>query len=177
MGKRARGKLLKDILEESGPTAERWRRGDVERPEQSMADEEGRPARPFRVVDTLLAMQRRRSITPAMRQAGEDFRALFATAALDSLRVPDLARVPQGLREVPLTLRQAEARKKVWQALQALGGMASPAGSCVWHVIGCEWSLKEWALREGWGGRPLGQETAAGILIGALGVLQSHYGL
>ena len=177
MAKQRRAKLLKELLDESGPTAERWRRGDVERAAQSIADEEGRPARPFRVVDTLLAMQRRQSITPAMRQAGEDFRALFAAANLDPLRVPDLARIPQGVREVPLTLRQAEARKKVWQALQALGGIASPAGSCVWHVIGCEWSVKEWALREGWGGRPLGQETAAGILIGALGVLQAHYGL
>lgn len=177
MSKQRRARILKDPLDESGPTAERCRRGDVERADQSIADDEGRPARPFRVVDTLLAMQRRRSISPAMRQAGEDFRALFAMANLDPLRVPDLARIPQGVREVPLTLRQAEARKKVWQALQALGGIASPAGSCIWHVIGCEWSVKEWALREGWGGRPLGQETAAGILIGALGVLQSHYGL
>src|ERR1700731_4295210 len=47
---------------------------------------------------------------------------------------------------------------------------------CVWHVIGCEWTMREWALREGWGGRPLSQETASGILIGALGVLQAHYG-
>lgn len=42
----------------------------------------------------------------------------------------------QGFPEGPLTLCQAEARTKVWRALQALGG------------------------------RPLSQEMASGILIG-----------
>ena len=163
--------------EEEGPTAERRRKGDVERLERSIADEEGRPARPFRSVDTLARMLRRGSINAAMHQAGEDFRVVFAAAQLDGLRAPDLARVPQTLRDLEPTARQAEARKRVWQALKALGGIASPAGSCVWHVVGCEWTLRDWSLREGWGGRPLGEETAAGILVGALGVLQAHYGL
>jgi len=171
------GRPRKPWRDDTGPTPERWRRGDVERLEHSIADEEGRPARPFRTMDTLARMLRRGSITAAMRQAGEDFRAVFAAAQLDGLRSPDLARVPQTLRELEPTARQAEARKRVWQALQALGGIASPAGSCVWHVIGCEWSMREWALREGWSGRPLREETASGILVGALGVLQAHYGL
>jgi hypothetical protein len=163
---------------EPGPTPERLRRGDVERLEQTIADEAGRPSRPYRTVDTLARMLRHRSITPAMRQAGDDFRALFHRAALDPLAAPDLSRLPQGaLREQPLGIRHAAARQQVWEALKALGGIASPAGSCVWHVLGCEWSLREWSLREGWGGRPLGQETAAGILIGALGVLQAQFGL
>jgi len=177
MSKAKRRAAAAGSVDAGGPTLERWRKGDVEIADRSIADEAGRPAHPYRVVDTLLAMQRRGSITPAMRQAGEDFRALFALASLDPLRAADLTRLPRGARDLPLTLRQAEARKKVGHALQALGGIASPAGSCVWHVIGCEWSVKEWALREGWGGRPLGQETASGILIGALGVLQALYGL
>ena len=171
------GRPRKPPRDELGPTPERWRRGGVERLEHSIADEEGRPARPFRGMDTLARMLRRGSINAAMHQAAEDFRAVFAAAQLDGLRSPDLARVPQTLRELEPTARQAEARKRVWQALTALGGIASPAGSCVWHVIGCEWTMREWALREGWGGRPLSPETAAGILIGALGVLQAHYGL
>lgn len=177
MTKARRGRQPKRRGDDAGPTAERWRRGDVERIERSIADEEGRPARPYRVVDTLTAMQRRGSITAPMRQAGEDFRALFAAASLDPLAAPDLARMPQGPRDASPTERQADARRRVWQALQKLGGIASPAGSCVWHVVGCQWNLKDWALREGWGGRPLSQETASGILIGALGVLQAHYGL
>ncbi|HEX6841058.1 MAG TPA: DUF6456 domain-containing protein [Stellaceae bacterium] len=177
MARRRVGRPRKPLAEEEGPTAERQRHGDVERLTSSIADEAGRPARPFRHVDTLARMLRRGSITGAMHQAGEDFRAVFATAQLDGLRAPDLTRVPQTLRDLEPTARQAEARKRVWQALKALGGIASPAGSCIWHVVGCEWTLRDWSLREGWGGRPLSEETAAGILVGALGVLQAHYGL
>ena len=177
MARRRVGRPRKAWRDDLGPTPARLERGDVERLEHSIADEEGRPARPFRTVDTLARMLSRGSINAAMRQGGEDFRAVFAAAQLDGLRSPDLARVPQTLRELEPTARQAEARKRVWQALQALGGIASPAGSCVWHVIGCEWSVRDWALREGWGGRPLSQEAASGILVGALGVLQAHYGL
>ena len=54
---------------------------------------------------------------------------------------------------------------------------ASPAGSCVWHVIGMQTSIREWALRQGWGGRPVRQESAQGILVAALGVLVKHYGI
>jgi len=163
-----------DILH---PTPERLRRGGVERLPQPIADEAGRPARPYRAADTLLQMERRNTITPAMRQAGEDFRALFHLAHLDPLHAADLHRRPREARETTLSDRRQEARRKVYAAMTALGGIASPAGSCIWHVIGCEWTVKEWALREGWSGRPLKQETAAGILVGALGVLQALYGL
>jgi hypothetical protein len=37
-------------------------------------------------------------------------------------------------------------------------------------------SMREWALRQGWGGRPVRQESAQGILVAALGVLVKHYG-
>lgn len=166
-------------IDESGPTPERARHGPIERLDHAIADEEGRPARPYRGVDTLTQMVRRGTISPAMHQAAEDFRSLFHRASLDPLRVPDLARIPSGTRgnDMALPLRQADARNKVWSALEALGGIASPAGSCVWHVVGCEWSVKDWALRQGWGGRPLSQEAASGILVGALGTLQAHFGL
>lgn len=158
-------------------TPERRRRGDLERLPHAIADEAGRPARPYRVVDTLAAMLRKGTITAAMRQAADDFHAQFVLASLDPLRAADLNRLPGAWRDVPMSLRQAEARTKVWQALQALGGIASPAGSCVWHVVGCEWTVKDWALREGWGGRSLSQEAASGVLVGSLGVLQGFYGL
>jgi Domain of unknown function (DUF6456) len=161
-----------------GPTEERRRHGPVERLDYAIADEAGRPARPYRGVDSLAQMLRRRTISPAMYQAAEDFRALFHRASLDPLRAPDLARVPGGPhRAAALSLRQAEARGRVWAALGALGGVASPAGSCVWHVVGCEWSLKSWAVGRGWGGRPLSQEAASGVLVGALGMLQAHFKL
>ena len=45
------------------PTPERRNHGVVERLERPIADELGRPARPYRAVDTLGAMERRGSIT------------------------------------------------------------------------------------------------------------------
>lgn len=170
-----RTKAAASVRAEVGePTPERRRHGAVERLPQAIADEAGRPARPFRAIDTLGAMLRKGTITATMRQAGDDFHALFVLAQLDPLAAPDLRRVPQGLRDLPLTERQAEARKRVWRALQALGGMASPAGSCAWHILGLCWTVKDWALREGWGGRAISQEAAAGVLVGALGVLAAR---
>ena len=69
------------------------------------------------------------------------------------------------------------ARTAVWRAIQAVGGIASPAGSCLWHVLGWERSLKEWALQQGWSGRRVSQESASGILIAGLGALESHFGI
>ena len=34
---------------------------------------------------------------------------------------------------------------------EALGGISSPAGSCVWRLVGLHRSVREWAVRQGWG--------------------------
>jgi hypothetical protein len=60
--------------------------------------------------------------------------------------------------------------------MAALGGISSPAGSCVWHVVGLQRSVREWAIRQGWGGRSVRQEQAQGILIASLGLLAVHFG-
>lgn len=162
------------------PTAERRNHGIVERLGHPIADESGRPTRPYRAVDTLAAMERRGSITAGMRQAGEDFRARFATAQLDPLSAFDVSRVragrPSGHRsgEDP-GFRIENAREAVWRAILAVGGLSSAGGSCLWHVVGWERSLKEWALEQGWSGRRVSQETASGILIAALGALESYF--
>ena len=164
------------------PTPERRNHGVVERLERPIADESGRPARPYRAIDTLGAMERRGSITAGMRQAGEDFRARFATAQLDPLRAPDWSRLRVGgspgfrAGDGP-GLRIEGARNMVWRAIGAVGGLGSPAGSCLWHVVGWERSLKEWALEQGWNGRRVSQEAASGILIAALGALEAHFGM
>ena len=59
--------------------------------------------------------------------------------------------------------------------MQALGGINSPAGSCVWHVVGLQRSVREWAMRQGWNGRPVRQEQAQGILVAALGMLARDF--
>jgi hypothetical protein len=40
----------------------------------------------------------------------------------------------------------------------------------------CERCLREWAMRQGSGGRPVRQEQAQGILVAALGMLAAHGG-
>jgi hypothetical protein len=162
----------------TGLTPERFAQGPVERMSRPIADEVGAPSRPYRTVDTLAIMERRGSITPGMRQAGEDFRARFVVAQLDPLRALDISRLRVGDRAFRHErsqpgLRVEAARAAVWHAIRAVGGIASPAGSCLWHVLGWERSLKEWALEQGWRGRRVSQEAASGILVAALGALEA----
>ena len=181
MPKHPTRKLDAPTATESGPTPERLRQGSVEQLDRPIADAAGHPGRPYRAVDTLMVMERRGSISAGMRQAGEDFRARFAVAQLDPLRALDLShlriaeprRRPDNDGPGP---RIEAARGTVWRAIQAVGGIASPAGSCLWHVLGWQRSLKEWAQGQGWSGRRVSQEAASGILIAALGALETHLG-
>ena len=85
-------------------------------------------------------------------------------------------RVPGTGREPDLSERQLDARRRVHEVMAALGRISSPAGSCVWHVVGLQRSVREWAMRQGGGGRPVRQEQAQGILVAALGMLAKHSG-
>jgi hypothetical protein len=100
----------------------------------------------------------------------------FTLARYDVVRCMSLLRLPGGGGPGDLTEAQVDARRRVGKALDALGGLGSPAGSCVWHVVGLQRRLREWALRQGWGGRPVRVEQAQGILVAALGVLAGFYG-
>jgi hypothetical protein len=139
-------------------------------------DPDGRIVYHHRTVDTLGKMLRAGTIDQAMHDAAKDFQASFIVAQLDPLRALPVLRVPGTGREPELNERQPDARRRVHKALQALGGLSSPAGSCVWHVVGLQSSVREWAMRQGWGGRPVRQEQAQGILVAALGVLAGHLG-
>ena len=139
-------------------------------------DPDGRVVYHHRTVDTLGKMLRAGTITPEMYDAAKDLQAAFIVANLDPLRALPIVRVPGTGRDPELNDRQLHARRRVHQALQALGGISSPAGSCVWHVVGLQRSVREWAIRQGWGGRPVRQEQAQGILVAALGMLAAHVG-
>jgi hypothetical protein len=139
-------------------------------------DPDGRIVYHHRTVDTLGKMLRAGTITQAMHDAAKDFQAAFIIANLDPLRAVPILRVPGTGREPELNERQLDARRRVHHSLEALGGLNSPAGSCVWHVVGLQRSVREWAIRQGWGGRPVRQEHAQGILVAALGVLAFYSG-
>jgi hypothetical protein len=139
-------------------------------------DPDGRIVVHHRTVDTLGKMLRSGTISQEMHDAAKDFQAAFIVANLDPLRALPILRVRATGRNPDLNDRQLHARRRVHKALEALGGISSPAGSCVWHVVGLQRSVREWAKRQGWGGRPVRQEQAQGILVGALGVLAGHLG-
>jgi len=139
-------------------------------------DPDGRIVNHHRTVDTLGKMLRSGTISQEMYDAAKILEAAFIIAQLDPLRALPILRVPGTGREPDLNERQLHARQRVHKALEALGGLSSPAGSCVWHVVGLQRSVREWAMRQGWGGRPVRQERAQGILVAALGMLAAHLG-
>jgi hypothetical protein len=116
------------------------------------------------------------SITPEMHGAAAIFRAHFRAAALDGMRTMPLIRIPRSTSDT-LTERHVSAREKVSAAIAQVGGMMSPGGTCLWHVVGLECSIREWAMQEGWNGRALVPAHGQGILVCALGALAEHYGL
>jgi hypothetical protein len=139
-------------------------------------DPDGRIVYHHRTVDTLGKMLRSGTITQEMHDAAKDFQTAFIVANLDPIRALPILWVPGTGRESALSERQLHARRRVHRAMEALGGISSPAGSCVWHVVGLQRSVREWSMRQGWGGRPVRQEQAQGILMAALGVMAGHFG-
>jgi len=160
----------------SKPSRWRLQHGDFEGAVREADPETGSPVEHRRAVDTLGQMLANGTITPQMHEAGAMFRATFRLAALDGMRTTQLLRIQGGGGDL-LSERQAAARRRLAAALDLFGGADSAGGNCLWHVLGLECSLREWALRQGWSGRPVHHVQAQGILLTALGVLAAHYGL
>jgi hypothetical protein len=139
-------------------------------------DADGRIVVHHRLIDILGRMLKSGTIDQAMHDAGRDLQAAFIVAQLDPLRAMPILRVPGTGRDPDLSERQLHARQRVHEAMQALGGHASPVGSWAWHVLGCQRSIREWAMRQGWGGRPLHVQQAQGIAMAALDLLARHFG-
>jgi hypothetical protein len=104
---------------------------------------DGRIVVHHRTVDSLGAMLRAGTINRDMHDAARDFQATFFVANLDLLRAVPVLRVPGNGREPELGDRQIDARRRVHEAMQALGGINSPAGSCIWHIVGLQRSVRE----------------------------------
>lgn len=172
--KTRRGKAEGEDL--SKPSTWRLQHGGFSEPIRGEDPETGTPIQHRRAVDTLGTMLAHGSITPEMHEAGCTFRTLFRTAAIDSMGTSQLIRLP-GSATDSVSNRQLDARRRVGDALDALGGHGSPAGSCVWFVVGLEYSVREWAMRQGWSGRPVHGPVAQGMLVAALGTLAMHFRL
>ena len=138
-------------------------------------DPDGRIVVHHRTVDALGNLRRSGAITETMQDAGRAFQRDFQFAGLDPIRARPMMLPVRGAAQ-DLTGGQLDARRRVHGALEALGGFGSPGANCLWHVLGCGCSIREWALRQGWCGRSVDQKEAKGILIAALGMLAGHYG-
>jgi hypothetical protein len=138
-------------------------------------DLDGRTVVRHRAVDSLAKLLRSGAITEAMHDAGRAFQTDFQRARLDPIRArPWMLRVGGGAPD--LTGSQLDAKRRVHRALEALGGIGNPGGSCLWHVLGCGCSIREWAITRSWAGRPIRQEQGTGVLVTTLGILSRHYG-
>ena len=93
------------------------------------ADPDGRPVLHYRIIDPLARMRRAGTITDAMYNAARDFQAAFVIAQLEPLRALSMLRVPGAGAAPELHEHQLDARRRVHEALQALGGLSSPAGA------------------------------------------------
>lgn len=131
----------------------------------------------YRTVDTLALMLRNGSITGPMHDAGQQFSLDFARAFGSGVASPKLDGLPGGTAPGEMMVeRNAGAARAVRQALDAVGGSASPAGSALWFVAGLGQSVREWALRQGWAGKPISVHEAKGILVAGLAMLARYYG-
>lgn len=175
-GKRKAKRAASQHEDLSKPSTWRLQHGGFEGLIREADPETGSAVEHRRAVDTLGMMLANGTITSQMHEAGQIFRTLFRSAALDGIATSQLIRLA-GATSDAMSSRQIDARRRVAEALDALGGHDSPAGSCVWFVVGLEFSVREWAMRQGWSGRPVHGPVAQGILVAALGTLSSHFRL
>lgn len=86
---------------------------------KAFTDSEGRPSRPWRVIDTLAVMERMGSITADERDAGERYRAAYERAGRAGVGAPPLLRSGGGHGDGGIQTR-VEAGRKVAQVERIL---------------------------------------------------------
>jgi len=140
-------------------------------------DDDQKPVDHYRTLDTLALMLRNGSITGAMHDAGQQFSQDFARAFGSGVASPKLDGLPGGTAPGQMMVeKNAGAARAVRDALEAVGGSGSPAGSALWYVAGLQMSIRDWAQREGWNGRRQDRDEVKGHLVAALGMLARYYG-
>lgn len=125
----------------------------------------------FRIIDTLARLLRSNRIDIAAHDAGRKFAEDFHVADLCGLKAISLQAATGGGNGDTEAERITKAKQRVHRALQVVGGMHSPGGSALWHIIGLEQSVNEWA-----GNMRLDHREANAFLIAALYVIASSYG-
>ncbi len=160
----------------SRPSAWRRQHGEFGPPSHDTDPETGAVVVHRRAVDTLGMMLANGTISQEMHDAGALFGSLFRKAAIEHVATSAFLRMP-GQRADHLSETSVHARIKIADAMDVLGGHDTAAGSCAWHVLGTGASVREWAIRRGWGGRPVSPPQAQGMLVATLCVLAAHFGM
>lgn len=151
------------------PTVEREGHGAVELVDR-FTDPDGRGVRLWRALYTLELMERNGTITRQQLLAGEAFHQHFRVAALDGLKAAALDRLP-GNGDADRSPGNDRARRRIAEAIRMLGGQGRLPASCAWHVLGLEWSLREWA-EKCLSGRHV---VAVGVLVAVLAILEREF--
>ena len=120
-------------------------------------DDDRKPVDHYRTVDTLALMLRNGSITGAMHDAGQQFSQDFARAFASGVASSRPDGLSAGTAPGQMMIeRNAGAARAVRDALDAVGGSGSPAGSALW----CSSMLAQtsWA----WSSGGIGPRASAG---------------
>jgi hypothetical protein len=112
------------------------------------ADLEGLPVVRHRSVDTFGIMMRAGTITREMYDTARDFQVQFTNARFDAIRCMPLMRLAGGDGPGDFTNAQLDARRGVGKTPDEPGRLGSPAGSCTWHDVGRQRSIRERAVVE-----------------------------
>jgi hypothetical protein len=166
----------KDRLADNlGPTKEQMRKGGIKRLPNTVLDDHGMIARPWRHRATLASLYEKDVISKDELAAGEAFRVRFRHAWFDTLAALDLGKVPGTFSPLVAGEHQIVSRDYVWSRICAFGGIVSLPGSCCWNVVGMERTLRSWALERALHDRPMDEREARGILRGVLALLAVDY--
>lgn len=132
---------------------------------RAFTDSEGRPSRPWRVVDTLAVLERVGTLTADQRAAGERFRDLFEISGRAGVSASRIEPRTAPGDPISAVQRRVEAGRALAKAA-ALLGAPGPLHSIVVDVCGLGISCSAWdrthRVREG---------RAASMLAEALGIL------
>ncbi|MBF0131044.1 MAG: hypothetical protein HQL75_00445 [Magnetococcales bacterium] len=122
-----------------------------------------------RIQDVLEILYRKGKINHAQYNAGRQFQDHFTIAMLDQISAVDLNRAPTG-HERNWDLVEM-AQKHVSRTMDYLGGVDSPAGHAVWHILGLGDQLEKYTNSR----NVIDYHFTFGVLSAALGMLGKRY--
>ena len=131
-------------------------------------DGSGRVVKAPTVAQTQDILSRSRLITGPELATAREFQALFQQCCFGDIRAANLERVGGGSRPMVIDLVE-DRRDMINRLFRLMGGMYSPMGSILFHVVGMEASIVAWCARQASDGkRQWSPDKATGLLAAAI---------